>query len=517
MNEMIQKAQEAIRARDTLIFIETVEEVEAIKSIQALGLAMQLSVVKWNPVEHFQDITPEGGMQAMQPMNQVNDLHSMLNEIANHSGDTIFVLQDVHFFISEQTQPAELANLIRNFKLLKRELKSTQKTILVLGVNFNLSQELQDDFTLLQHKRPDKKQLRKILIDFIAAQHWENRLTNNEKIRDTIIDAATGLTADQARSSFTKAIIKNGQLDGKSIEFLLDQKKQIIQRHDMLEYYEADTTMNAVGGLSNLKTWLRKRKKAFSEEARQLSIPEPKGLLVFGVPGGGKSLTAKAVASMWEMPLLRFDVGKIFNSLVGQSEANMREALNIADAISPCILWIDEMEKGFAGASGGHETTTRILGNFLTWMQEKTSTVFVIATANDITKLPPEFIRRGRFDEMFFVPPPNENDRKEIFEILLNKYKLDPEQFDLSRLARNSKDRTGAEIEQSIIEAKYDAFDDKRNPQTEDIYRSLTSVTPIWHNFINIINTNEYQQIIGNAKKASEMDRDTRSQRGGNS
>lgn len=512
MNEIIQKTQDAIQARDTLVFIETIEEVEIIKDVQALGLALQQSVVSWNPVEHFQDITPEGGMQAVQPMNQITDLPSMLNEISNHSGDTIFILQDVHFFLGEQIQPEMLANLIRNFKLLKRELKSTQKTVLVLGGNFNLPQELQDDFVLVRHKRPDKKQLRKILMDFVAAQHWEDRLTDEETVRDTIIDAATGLTADQARSSFTKAVIKTGRLDEKSIQFLLDQKKQIIQRHDMLEYYETTETMKSVGGLTNLKTWLRKRKKSFSEEARKLSIPEPKGLLVFGVPGGGKSLTAKAVASMWEMPLLRFDVGRIFNQFVGQSEANMRDALNIADAISPCIMWIDEMEKGFAGVSGGHETTTRILGNFLTWMQEKTSTVFVIATANDITKLPPEFIRKGRFDEMFFVPPPNENDRKEIFEILLNKYKLNPDEFDLTRLARNSKDRTGAEIEQAIIESKYDGFDENRKPKTEDIYNSLTSVTPIWHNFQHIIDTHSYQQIIGNAKKASEMDRNTRPQ-----
>jgi len=507
---MVQKTQDAIRARDTLIFIETIEEVEAIKNLQSLGVAMKLSVVSWNPVERFQDITPKDGLPAIAPMNEITDLHSMLNEIADNSGDTIFVLQDVHFFLGEQIQPEVLANLTRNFKLLKRELKGTKKTIVVMGNNYNLPQDLQDDFVLIQHKRPDKEQLRKILLNFISAQHWEERLTDNERIRDTIIEAATGLTADQARSSFAKAIMKNGQLDEKSLEFLLDQKKQIIQRGELLEYYEATETMDNVGGLAHLKTWLRKRKKAFTEEARRLSIPEPKGLLVFGVPGGGKSLTAKAVSSVWEMPLLKFDVGRIFNQFVGQSEANMREALNIADAISPCILWIDEMEKGFAGASGGHETTTRILGNFLTWMQEKKSTVFVIATANDITKLPPEFIRKGRFDEMFFVPPPNEEDRKDIFEILLKKYQLDPNDFDINRLARNSKDRTGAEIESAIIESKYNAFDNDSEPTTDDIYRDMNRVQPIWMNFQKIINREDYQQVIGNARKASEQDRSTR-------
>jgi len=506
MDEMTKRTQDAIRARDTLIFIETVEEAEAIKNVQHVGLAMNQSVVAWNPVENFLDITLEGGVKAMPPMDKIENLQSMLTEIREHSGDAIFILQDINFFLDQdRTDLQELASLIRNFKLLKHELRLTKKTILFFGTQYNLPQELRDDFTLIRHSRPDKKQIQKILIDFIASQHWEDRLTDDEKVRDIIIDAATGLTADQARSSFAKAILEYGKLDGQAVKFLLDQKKQIIQRNDMLEYYDAVETMDSVGGLANLKTWLRKRIKAFSEEARQRAIPEPKGLLVFGVPGGGKSLTAKAVSSMWQMPLLRFDIGRLMGRFIGQSETNMREALNIAEAISPCILWIDEMEKGFAGASGGHEVTARILGNFLTWMQEKTSTVFVIATANDITQLPPEFTRKGRFDEMFFVPPPNENDRKDIFAILLNKYQLNSDDFDIDRLARVSKDRTGAEIEQTIIEAKYNAYDDEdREPNTEDIYTNLAAVTPIWTNFKNVFDKKDYQTIVGNAKYASE-------------
>lgn len=510
MNIIINELQNAIMARDTLVFVQSVEEEEVIKNIQALGLGFNQSIIKWNSVENFRDITPRGGMIAMQPMDQILDLHSMLNEIANYAGDAIFVLQDVSFFMNQNTPPQELANLIRNFKLLKRELKSTKKTILVLGVNYNLPQEIVDDFTFISHKRPNKEELFKILIDFVANQHWEDRLTSDEKIKDAIINASAGLTADQARSSFTKAIIKNGQLNNNAIEFLLDQKKQIIQRNDMLEYYEPNTTIDSVGGLKHLKTWLKKRKKAFSAEAKELAIPEPKGLLIFGVPGGGKSLTAKAVSTMWQMPLLRFDIGRVFGQYVGQSETNMREALAIAEAISPCILWIDEMEKGFAGASGGHETTTRVLGNFLTWMQEKTTTVFVIATANDITKLPPEFIRKGRFDEMFFVPPPSDEDRRDIFKIQLRKYKLNPDDYNMDRLIQNSKDRTGAEIEQAIIEAKYNAFDENRTPNIEDIYNSFTQTTPIWNNFQRIIATPEYNQIIGNAKYASDYDANRR-------
>jgi len=203
------------------------------------------------------------------------------------------------------------------------------------------------------------------------------------------------------------------------------------------------------------------------------------------------------------MPLLRFDIGRVFGQFVGQSETNMSNALRIAEAVAPCILWIDEMEKGFAGASGGHETTLRVLGSFLTWMQDKKSPVFVIATANDITRLPPEFIRKGRFDEMFFVGPPNDQERESVFRIQIAKYGLNPDDFDLARLVQVGGDRTGAEIEQAVIEAKFNAFDENRKPNTDDIYQCLAAVAPIWASFRRVMEAPEYNQIIRSAKKAS--------------
>jgi SpoVK/Ycf46/Vps4 family AAA+-type ATPase len=500
----LNRLKDAVAVRDTLIFIETIEENEVIKDIISLGYSLNQSIIKWNPVERWKDITPEGGVFAMTPMDEAETLQIMLNEISNYNDGALFVLQDVSFFMNDNTPSEQLANLIRNFKLLKNELKSTSKTIIILGNNFNLPTQLEDDFVILEYKRPDKDKLNEILIDFIATQHWEDRLTSDEKIKDDIIESARGLTTDQAKSSFAKAIIKTGRLDNSAIPILLEQKKQIIQKNNTLEYYDTKTTINSVGGLKYLKEWLKKRKKSFTKEARDLGIPEPKGLLVFGVPGGGKSLTAKAVANMWQMPLLRFDIGKIFGQYVGQSEQNMRDALSIAEAISPCILWIDELEKAFAGASGGHETTIRVLGSFLTWMQEKQSTVFVIATANDITQLPSEFLRKGRFDEMFFVPPPSDEDRRDIISIQLQKYKLEPKNYDIQKLVQISKDRTGAEIEQAIIEAKYNAFDENREVMTQDIDKALRTAAPIWNTFQRTINTAEYQQIIKNAKLASE-------------
>jgi len=506
MDEMTNRTLNSIKARDTLIYIETVEENEVINQIRALGQAMNNSVVCWNPVDNFTDLTPEDGPKAISPVEDVRNLNRMLIEIGNYESDAIFILQDVHFYLRDNADPDSLARIIRNFKLLRRELKSTNKTIIICGDQYNLPHELEDDFVLIQHARPDKEQLFKILLDFIAVNHFEKRLTENERIRDEIINASTGLTADQARSSYSKALIAHGNLDEQAIPFLLDQKKQIIKRSQIMEYYDKIEKIDSVGGLDNLKIWLKKRRKAFSDEARQKKIPEPKGLLVFGVPGSGKSLIAKAVSSMWQMPLLRFDIGRVFGRFVGQTELNMREALDIAEAISPCILWIDEMEKGFAGASGGHETTKRVLGNFLTWMQEKTSTVFVMATANNITALPSEFIRKGRFDEMFFVTPPNKDEREEIFNIQLRSYLLDPENYSVSEFVRLSPDMTGAEIEQAIIEAKYNAFDDDRDPTDDDIINAVSKTTPLWNTFKKTTDTEEYRRIIDLAQFASPQD-----------
>lgn len=507
MEDTIKRIKDAIRARDALVFIETVEEAETIKDLQSIALAMQQSIISWNPVAQYMDITPAEGKRALQPAMDIDSLSGMLMEISGYAGDAIFVLQDVHFFMNERTEPTQLAILIRNFKNLKQELRRSKKTVILFGAHYNLPPELEDDFLFIRRRRPDKAALMRVLLNFVATQHWEDRLSSDPAIRDLIIDAARGLTADQARSSFAKAVMNYGKLDENAISFLLDQKKQIIQRNDLLEYYDASTTMDSVGGLENLKEWLKKRKLAFTEEARRKALPEPKGLLVFGIPGGGKSLTAKAVSSMWQMPLLRFDIGRVFGQYVGQSESNMREALNIAEAISPCILWIDEMEKGFAGASGGHETTTRVLGNFLTWMQEKKSTVFVIATANNIALLPPEFVRKGRFDEMFYVDAPNKNERREIFIIQLTKYGLDPENYDLEELAKNSQNYTGAEIEQAIVEAKYNVFNEHRDPSTMDIYNIIASATPIWRSFQNTVKQTEYANLISSAKPASAKDK----------
>jgi SpoVK/Ycf46/Vps4 family AAA+-type ATPase len=251
----------------------------------------------------------------------------------------------------------------------------------------------------------------------------------------------------------------------------------------LLEYYEPDSAMKDVGGLELLKEWLEQRTKSFSDRAKEFGIPAPKGVLLLGVQGCGKSLVAKAIAATWNLPLLKLDVGRIFGSLVGQSEENIRKAIKVSESVAPCILWADELEKGFAGVSGGgvsdSGTTARVFSTFLTWMQEKTAPVFLIATANDVTSLPPEMLRKGRFDEIFFVDLPDRRERQQIFKIHLEKKKRDPKNYDLKELATAAEGFSGAEIEQVIFGALYMAFDEDRELEQKDLLQETKNVVPL--------------------------------------
>jgi SpoVK/Ycf46/Vps4 family AAA+-type ATPase len=285
------------------------------------------------------------------------------------------------------------------------------------------------------------------------------------------------------KSALSKSIVAHQKIDETTIPMMLAEKKQIIRKSGVLEYFSPEETFHEIGGIATLKRWLAQREKAFTEDARKFGLPVPKGLLLVGVQGCGKSLTAKAVASQWKLPLLRFDIGKVFSGLVGSSEENIRKAIKLAESVAPCILWIDEIEKGFSGSSSSNfsdaGTAARVFGTFLTWMQEKEKSVFVMATANDITLLPPELLRKGRFDEIFFVDLPGPYERQEIFRIHLKKRHRAPQNFDIETLCLHSEGFSGAEIEQVIISALYDAFEHDRPLTTPDILHSLQETVPL--------------------------------------
>jgi SpoVK/Ycf46/Vps4 family AAA+-type ATPase len=298
------------------------------------------------------------------------------------------------------------------------------------------------------------------------------------------VQACLGLTEKEADNAIAKAIIlARGRLDGDAIGAVTAEKQQIIRKSGLLEFYDSSEQMGSVGGLKVLKEWLRKRVRAFNDDARAFGLPEPKGILLVGVQGGGKSLVAKAVANSWRLPLLRMDVGRLFASLVGSSEENLRGAIKLAESIAPVVLWVDEIEKGFAGVSSSSAsdagTAARVFGSFITWLQEKQAPVFVIATANDVSKLPPELVRKGRFDEIFFVDLPDVGERSDIWQIHLLKRNRDPSQFDQHTLAMASEGLSGAEIEQAVIAGLYEAFDQGRPLTMDDLLAVLQETIPL--------------------------------------
>jgi len=273
--------------------------------------------------------------------------------------------------------------------------------------------------------------------------------------------------------------VTDGTLDDRGIDLVTQEKKQVIRESEALEFYSSAETPEDVGGLGVLKQWLRLRERAFTHEAREYGLPTPKGIALIGIPGTGKSLTAKMVANLWRLPLLRLDAGALFGPLVGESEERTRRALRITETVAPCVLWVDEMEKAFAFGYGDAGTSQRVFSTILTWMQEKTAPVFVVATANNIAGLPPELIRKGRFDEVFFLDLPTYEERREIFAVHLRKRRRIPQDYDLDRLAAESEGYTGAEIEQAVIDAMFEAFSEKREFTTEDISRALKRQVPL--------------------------------------
>jgi len=343
--------------------------------------------------------------------------------------------------------------------------------------------ELEKEIVVIDYSLPNLSELDQVLTQQLE-QNRSRKLS--KEVREKLLKAALGLTKDEAEKVYRKAYVKSGKLTESEIDIILSEKKQLIRRNGILEYIEEDETITieGVGGLEELKRWLIQRSNAFTEKAREYRLPQPKGMLILGVPGCGKSLIAKTTARLWSLPLLRLDMGRVYDgSMVGRSEANLRNALKTAESISPVILFIDELDKAFAGTTGSADsdggTSSRIFGSFLTWMQEKTSPVFVMATANRVERLPGEFLRKGRFDEIFFVDLPTPDEKKEIFKIHLSKRRKEILRFDLEQLAKVADGFSGAEIEQALIAAMYDAFAQDREFTQLDIIAAIKSTMPL--------------------------------------
>jgi SpoVK/Ycf46/Vps4 family AAA+-type ATPase len=401
-----------------------------------------------------------------------------LNQIVEVVEPSIFVFKDFHSFLGDAT-------LVRKLRELSQYLKGSYKTLILVSPVVRIPVELEKEITYISFDLPDLQDLDTLLTKIVKEVNEKTSLhiMLDEQTKESFLHAALGLTINEAENVFAKALVNDNKLDIDDVPVILAEKEQIIRKSGILEYYSAQANFADIGGLEILKSWLKKRQVAFGQAAKDFGLPAPKGALLIGVQGCGKSLCAKAVSALWRLPLLRLDVGKLFASLVGSSEENMRRAIHQAEAIAPAILWIDEIEKAFAGQQSSafldSGTTARVFGSFITWLQEKTAPVFVIATANAIEQLPPELLRKGRLDEIFFVDLPSEIERKQIFEIHLKKRKRNPNDYDMDALIKQSKGFSGAEIEQAIISALFDVFAKKAPLTTNDILKSIRETVPL--------------------------------------
>lgn len=469
MNTFVEELDLYIRSRYPIIYLVTAEENRAERIITKAAEQTRKPCYFWTITEGFYNTSRFGDS---------TDPYVALQNILNHNEPAIFILKDFHPYMEDK-------KVIRKLRDILFHLKKSYKTIFIVAPVLELPPGLEMGITPVDIPLPTPEELKKILLEIITPLQDMGKIKADlsEQLMEKVINASRGLTEIEAQNLYAKLIISNKAFDENDLPFVVSEKKKIIRKSGILDYYGFVENMGAVGGLEKLKKWIQQRGMAFTQKARDFGLPEPKGLLLLGVQGCGKSLAAKATATLWNLPLLKLDVGKIFDSYIGSSEKNMRDAIRVAESLAPNILWLDEIEKAFSGMGSGHNadsgTSTRVFGTFLTWMQEKKSPVFVIATANNIENLPPELLRKGRFDEIFFIDLPREDERDIILRIHLQKRNRDPEQFNLPLLVDKTKGFSGAELEQLIISSLYNAFAVGRDLTEDDIVAEIEETVPL--------------------------------------
>ena len=475
-DRFFQELDELIRARYPILYLLTWEEERAHRILVDLAENRGKMLFEWSMTDgmrcaHGHAVDTALGERTRKPL-------AVLNEILQSNEAAIYALKDFHTYL-------EAPEIVRQLRDLGQSLRRTSKTIVLIAPVLKIPPELEKDVTILDLPLPDYDELHGLLTKRVLgsgnSRRFQVNLTKDEC--ESLVKAAQGLTLREAENAFARAIVGDGVLDGRDVQAILDEKQQVIRKSGVLEHYNVAEDMASVGGMDLLKDWLHKRVRAFTDDARRYGLPDPRGILLMGVQGCGKSLVAKTIASSWRLPLLRMDMSMIFQGYIGSSEQNMRKAVKVAESLAPVVLWVDEIEKAFSGVQGSGSsdagTTARVVGTFLTWIQEKTAPVFVVATANDVQQLPPELLRKGRLDDIFFVDLPRGKERAEIFRIHLALKQRDPGSFDVHALAKAARGFSGAEIEQAIVSAMHDSFFDEREVETGDILGSLRETIPL--------------------------------------
>lgn len=462
---MRQQITNYIKAGYSGLYLISHEEARVEAELKAIATGLGHPLHAWSITEGLIDTTKGTTRECNDPM-------EVLNAITELPEDSILLLRDFHQFFDDPNPV-----LIRRLKDQLRESRTSGKTLVVLGCRLNLPPELEREFSVIDIALPGFEELNAVLKGI--TESTEQPMPKTEIVSD-LVDAARGMTTTEAENAFALSVVESGELNA---TLIAREKAQAVKKNGLLEIIGTKETLEDIGGVDLLKDWLLKRKEAFSPRAREYGLPMPKGLLILGIPGTGKSLTAKATSAVLGVPLLKLDAGRIFAGLVGQSESNLRSVIQTAEAIAPVVLWIDELEKGFSGSrsSGATDggTSARVFGSLISWLQEKTAPVFVVATANDVSQLPPEMLRKGRWDELFFVDLPNQEERELIWQIQVTKHRRDPRQFDLAQLSKSTDGLTGAEIEQVFIDALYRAFAEEEEPSDFTVGEVLVDFVPL--------------------------------------
>jgi len=460
-----------VRAGQPLIYVVSSEEKRVERILREIADDRRRSIYFWSHTKGFEATVAGPDGKPLQRSNpDCTDPIDALKFLVKEPVSAIFVIRDFHEFIGQAAVKRHLRDVARDIV----DDKKHNKTCILLSPIQKIPPELEKEFAVVDFDLPTIDDVKQIVVrvakqftpgdKYPDAAAWRRDFLADEAQQLKVAEAGLGLTEIEIESVLSRSLIMVRHFD---LAVVHSEKEQIIKKSGTLEFLRPEYALRDVGGLELLKAWLAKRQQAFTREARAFGLPEPRGILMLGIPGCGKSLMAKSVSALWELPLVRLDVGKVFGSLVGASEEGMRRAIKTAESVAPCVLWLDELEKGLAGSQSSGQTdggtTARVFGTFITWLQEKTSPVFVIGTANNIKMLPSELLRKGRFDEIFFVDLPSREERKQIIEIHLKRRGRDPSKLAVEQLADQSEGFSGSEIEQVVISALYDAFEE--NPK----------------------------------------------------
>lgn len=470
-----QQLTQYMEAGFPILYINSCEEEKADAAIrQAAAKAERKHIMEWNGAKMVDFFTKA-------PLSMLDEsIRGALSLfLEDEQPDRILVLKEPQAY----WENPECAALLRDIAHRITTDRMSECTVVIVSSVYSLPKEIEHYTTILEEKPLSDGQISAIVRE--TAQAWEMELARD--VLDEMTTAFKGLSASEIQNILRLAYYQQGGvLDRSAMTMIQEQKRQTIKKSGILEMVEVTTGMSDIGGLANLKAWLKRKASVFKSlrEAQAFGVDMPKGVLIAGVPGCGKSLSAKATAALLQVPLLRLDMGRLLGKYVGESEANMRQAINLAEAISPCVLWIDELEKAFAGVGGeggGAEVTTRLLGSFLTWLQEKEDPVFVVATANDILKLPSELLRKGRFDEIFYVKLPNQQEREAILKIHVQKRRAqDLDKIDFAVLARETDGYSGADLEGVVKDAIEAAFASKQGcVNTDGIRKAIRETHPL--------------------------------------